>query len=131
LLQYAFQTKLTSFQLLKENPNILSDFNSWMGNTMGARSYWVEWFPVQENLLREAAKDSALLVDVGAGKGHDLLAFHATYPDSGRLVLQGLPLVINTIENLDPAIEIMAYDFHTPQPVIGKRTLQIVLLVTL
>ncbi|KAI1505681.1 sterigmatocystin 8-O-methyltransferase [Biscogniauxia marginata] len=97
-MQYAFQTKLTTFQLISSRPQVLKDFNNFMGNTMGAREYWVDWFPVKERLLDEVviANDSSLLVDVGGGKGHDLLAFRSKYPHlEGRLVLQDLaPLVI-------------------------------------
>ncbi|RYO90039.1 hypothetical protein DL762_002884 [Monosporascus cannonballus] len=92
-----------------------------MGNTMGARTYWVDWFPVQERLLDGATADSALLVDVGGGRGHDLLAFHEKYPRQGRLVLQDLAPVIESTGDLDPAIERVSYDFFTEQPLKGPR----------
>ncbi|KAI0011122.1 O-methyltransferase-domain-containing protein [Xylariaceae sp. FL0662B] len=122
LMQYAFETKLTTFQLFSSMPDVLKDFNTFMGNTMGARSYCVDWFPVQERLLDGASKEFALLVDVGAGKGHDIIAFHDKYPDRGLLVLQDLAAVTDHIENLDPAIKRMAYDFFTEQPVKGARS---------
>lgn len=50
-MQYAFQTKLTTFEYMSSVPPILKDFNTFMGNTMGARKYWIDWFPVQERLL--------------------------------------------------------------------------------
>ncbi|GAB1312628.1 hypothetical protein MFIFM68171_02838 [Madurella fahalii] len=120
-MQYAFQTKLRTFQLFSSMPQVFKDFNMFMGNTMGARSYWVDWFPAQDRLLDGATKDSALLVDVGAGKGHDLIAFHSKYPNRGRLVLQDLASVTDSILELDPAIELMVYDFFTEQPVKGAR----------
>lgn len=86
---------------------------------MGARKYWVDWFPAQENLLEGARDSTALIVDVGGGKGHDLQAFHQKYPQRGRLILQDLPQVIDNIKNLDPAIERFTYDFFTDQPVQG------------
>ena len=119
LVQYAFQTKLTTFEFLSSMPSMLKDFNMFMGNTMGARNYWVDWFPVHERLLEGAKQDSALLVDVGGGKGHDLLAFHEKYPGQGRLVLQDTPSVTNSIQGLDSAVELMTYDFFTEQPVHG------------
>ncbi len=100
-------------------PHIKDDFDTFMGNTMGARNYWVDWFPVQEDLIEGATEDSALIVDVGGGKGHDLQAFHERYPQRGRLVLQDLPVVIRNIEHLDPAIERSDYDFFTEQPIKG------------
>ncbi|RYO87813.1 hypothetical protein DL764_008807 [Monosporascus ibericus] len=121
LMQYAFQTKLTTFEFFSSLPEVLRDFNMFMGNTMGARSYWVDWFPVRERLLEGASADSALLVDVGGGRGHDLLAFHEKYPGQGRLVLQDLAPVTESIGDLDPAIERVSYDFFTEQPLKGAR----------
>ncbi|ROV95171.1 hypothetical protein VMCG_08553 [Cytospora schulzeri] len=121
LMQYAFQTKLTTFDLFCTMPSVFRDFNTFMGNTMGARSYWVDWFPVSERLLEGATQDAALLVDVGAGKGHDLIAFHDKYPHQGRLVLQEMASVVESLSHIDPAIERMSYDFFTEQPVKGAR----------
>ncbi|KAF1738162.1 Demethylsterigmatocystin 6-O-methyltransferase [Beauveria bassiana] len=124
LMQYAFQTKLTTFELFSSIPHVLKDFNLFMGNTMGARNYWVDWYPVEQQLLDGATnKDEApLLVDVGAGKGHDLLAFYAKYPGRGKLVLQDLGSVTESVKGtIDPAIEVMTYDFFTEQPIKGAR----------
>ncbi|KAI1126591.1 putative O-methyltransferase [Nemania abortiva] len=121
LMQYAFRTKLTTFELFQTMPEIFRDFNMFMGNTMGARHYWVDWFPVQDRLLDGATDESALLVDVGGGKGHDILAFHAKYPHQGRLLLQDLRSVTRDTKGLNPAIEVMEYDFFTEQPVEGAR----------
>ncbi|KAI0514347.1 putative O-methyltransferase [Xylaria bambusicola] len=121
LMQYAFRTKLTTFEFFKSMPEIFNDFNMFMGNTMGARHYWVDWFPVQDILLDGATNGSPLLVDVGGGKGHDVVSFHTRYPHQGRLVLQDLESVIESIEGLDSAIEVMEYNFFTEQPVEGAR----------
>ncbi|KAH9905815.1 putative O-methyltransferase [Xylariomycetidae sp. FL2044] len=123
LMQYAFQTKLTTFELFSSMPQVFKDFNTFMGNTMGARSYWVDWFPVRERLLAGFAPRTPLLVDVGAGKGHDLEAFHRKFPNQeGRLVLQDLASVTDNInESLPRSIESMTYDFFTEQPLKGAR----------
>lgn len=118
-MQYAFRTKMTTFELFSSIPRIFKDFNTFMGSTMGARRYWVDWYPIQERLLDGADDNSALVVDVGGGKGHDVLAFHAKYPGRGRLVLQDLAPVMENLTDLDPGIEPMAYDFFTEQPVKG------------
>ncbi|KAI1121727.1 putative O-methyltransferase [Nemania abortiva] len=120
LIQYTFQTKLSTFQFLCSKPEIMRDFNIFMGHTMGARDYWVEWYPVREQLLDGSVQELPLLVDVGGGKGHDLLAFNKKYPTGGRLVLQDLAAVIESIGDIDP-IEPMKYDFFTEQPVHGAR----------
>jgi hypothetical protein len=69
-----------------------------MGNTMGAREYWHDWYDVQDRLLFgfELSTSPTLLVDIGGGKGHDLVAFDATFGKGeksydGQLVLQDLP----------------------------------------
>lgn len=123
LMQYAFQTKLSTFDFFSSLPTVFRDFNTFMGNTMGARGYWVDWFPVEERLLNEDYDhNTALLVDVGAGRGHDLVAFHKKFPGLGRLVLQDLPNIIESMGQIDPAIELIKYDFFTEQPVIGIIT---------
>ncbi|KAF3018914.1 hypothetical protein E8E14_010495 [Neopestalotiopsis sp. 37M] len=121
LMQYAFQTKLTTFELFMSMPQVFKDFNTFMGNTMGARSYWVDWYPLRERLIDGATQDSALLVDVGAGKGHDLLALHEKFPDHGKLILQDLDGVIESLNGMDHSIELVAYDFFTEQPIKGAR----------
>ncbi|KAJ6035868.1 O-methyltransferase [Penicillium herquei] len=127
LMQYAFSTKQTTFERIAADPALARDFNTFMGNTMGARKYWVDWYPVQERILDgfETAVENnskTLLVDVGAGKGHDLLAFLERFPKAGgRLVLQDLSVVIDDLKDLNPAIEKVPYDFFTEQPLIGAR----------
>ncbi|EER39493.1 sterigmatocystin 8-O-methyltransferase [Histoplasma capsulatum H143] len=121
LMQYAFNTKQTTFERIVSSPSLLKDFNMFMGNTMGARKYWVDWYPVQSQILDGAATDKPLIVDVGAGKGHDLLSYKNRFPNTGRLVLQDLPEVVETLEGLDEAVEKVTYDFFTEQPITGAR----------
>ncbi|KAI1333028.1 sterigmatocystin 8-O-methyltransferase [Xylariaceae sp. FL0255] len=122
LMQYAFNSKLPTFELFASMPNILQDFNLFMGNTMGAREYWTDWYPVQEKLIDGSNDETALLVDVGGGKGHDILAFHNKYAGKGRLVLEDLGAVTNHIgDGLGSAIEVKSYNFFTEQPVKGAR----------
>ncbi|KAI0389268.1 S-adenosyl-L-methionine-dependent methyltransferase [Xylariaceae sp. FL0594] len=130
LMQYAFGTKLGTFDLFRSKPDMFRDFNTFMGKTMGARVYWVDWYPVPSRLLSPPYTPSSttpLIVDVGGGKGHDIHAFYAKHPGQGRLILQDLPSVTASLTNnnntLDSssAIEIMPYDFFTPQPVTGAR----------
>ncbi|KKZ65436.1 hypothetical protein EMCG_08735 [[Emmonsia] crescens] len=121
LMQYSFNTKQTTFERIVSSPSLLKDFNTFMGNTMGARKYWVDWYPVQSQILDGATLDKALIVDVGAGKGHDLLAYKNQFPNTGRLVLQDLPEVIEGLEDLDRAIDKVVYDFFTEQPITGAR----------
>jgi hypothetical protein len=131
-VQYANQTNLNFFEYLQSIPPLLADFNLFMGNTMGAREYWHDWYDVQGCLLADfdPSKSSTLLVDVGGGKGHDLQAFNTAFgnpswQDQRKLVLQDLPHVINTIPDgeLPSTVVRMAYDFFTEQPVKGQLNL--------
>lgn len=112
---------MTTFEFMSSIPRILKDLNTFMGNTMGARKSWIDWFPAQERLLDGAKEAMPLLVDVGGGKGHDVLDFHSKYPQEGRrLVLQDLASVTDDLVDLGPAVERMTYDFFTDQPVKGN-----------
>ena len=111
------------FEYLSTLPEVQTSFNTFMGNTMGSRNYWVDWYPVGENLLNGAKSDTALVVDSGGGKGHDLIAFQEKFPQkqSGSLILQDLRHVLDAAEDLNPAIDKMEYDFFTEQPVQGDQ----------
>jgi hypothetical protein len=128
-VQYANQTKYNIFDFLQSIPSLFQDFNLFMGNTMGAREYWHEWYDVHGRLLTgfDSSKSSTLLVDIGGGKGHDLLAFDSTFGSppkhyEGKLVLQDLPQVLDGIaENALGANNVkIPHDFFTEQPVRGE-----------
>ena len=80
-----------------------------------------DFFPVAEK-FQHTNPQRPLLVGIGGGLGHDISAPRARYPDlPGCLILQDLPRVIDQIKELGPGIEVMGYDFFTPQPVKGAR----------
>ena len=128
-LQYAHQTKSGVFEFLMEHPSLFADFNLFMGNTMGSREYWSDWYKVEERLLNDfdPRMGSALLVDIGGGKGHDLQAFRDKFESEvvkrqGKLVLQELKAVIDGIQvgDLGTDIQVMEHDFFKPQPIKGN-----------
>ena len=103
--QLIFATKLPFFEYLCQDPGTLKDFNSFMTRNRGSRKHWIDWIPVESQILSAipSAENDTLLVDVGGGKGHDLERLLSKYPQTtGRLVLQGLPDTINSIEQLSP-----------------------------
>ena len=102
-------------------PSTQRDFNLFMGNAMGTRKHWQDWYPVRERLLTDLEDGAPLLVDVGGGKGHDLEAFQSKFPNSGRLALEDLPHVVDSNPDLDREIERVAYDFFREQPLKGAR----------
>ena len=106
-------------------PDVMTDFNSFMESDRGSRPDWVDWFPVQQQLLDgfKADEEAVLLVDVAGGRGHDIALFKNKFPQApGRLVLQDLPRVIDDVENLHEGIERCSHDFFTPQPIKGQST---------
>lgn len=61
------------------------------------------------------------MVDVAGGRGHDLAAFLARYPDVlGRLVLEDLPHVLEESTVDVGRIEKQAFDLFKPQPIHGE-----------
>ncbi|OTB15976.1 hypothetical protein K445DRAFT_59919 [Daldinia sp. EC12] len=124
LVQYAFQTKLKTFDRFSSIPQLLHDFNLAMGSTMGSKKFWFDHWPVEEQLVTGAGitEDSVLLIDIGGGKGHDIISFREKFPHlPGRLILQDTAPVIDNIQSMIPEVDMMAYDFFTEQPVKGAR----------
>ena len=87
------------------------------------RARWMDpgCVPVAEVLGSNLSQNAVLLVDVGGGSGHDIELFQKRHPGlPGRLVLQDLPTVIEAYKGTRSAgIEVMGYDFFTPQPIKG------------
>jgi len=85
------------------------------------RQKWYDFFRVEEKLCVKSASDP-LLVDVGGGVGHNLIAFKQRFPGlPGKLVLQDIPVVIDSINELPGGIESMKHDFFAAQPVRGAK----------
>ncbi|MCJ1266694.1 hypothetical protein MMC22_006579 [Lobaria immixta] len=123
--QSAMGTKLHCFEWLMENPEHQKAFSNLMKATRLDRGdNWFEFFPTEERFSHHSVLDASkpLLIDIGGGLGHDLMAFKANYPNIvGRLILQDLPMVIDNIKEIGPGLETMKYDFFTPQPIKGAR----------
>ena len=119
--QYAYNTQLSTWDWLSENPLALDHFNTFMEGIRADAAHWADWFPVQKQLLDGAATDDRpLLVDIGGGRGHDLMAFKQKFPAApGQFVLEDLPWVIDDIQSLDAGIKRVKHDFFTPQPIKG------------
>jgi hypothetical protein len=118
------------FRWLVDTPDMLNSFNSFMSGQRQYRTNWYDTFPVDEILYPKeesesgdgASEESTLFIDIAGGGGHDIEAFHKSYPDApGKLVLQDLPETIDQIEQLSPTITRMKYDFFTEQPIKGAR----------
>lgn len=131
--QWTYNTDLSYFGYLHQNPEKLKHFETFLSANGGTRKYWIEWFPVESEILSaiqgvgsvENEANAPLVVDVGGNKGHDLERFLARFPQAkGRLVLQDLQSTIDNIQDLSPGIQAMPHDFFTPQPVKGEKRKQ-------
>ncbi|KAJ5523606.1 hypothetical protein N7513_013150 [Penicillium frequentans] len=120
--QLAYNTKSHYFEWLSQNPTKQKDFNSVMTQSQKYRGAdWFEIYPVQEKL--QVSADQVLLVDIGGGVGHDIMAFKKRFPDlPGKLVLQDLHQVIETIkEPLPEGITAISHNMFEAQPISGAR----------
>lgn len=83
-------------------------------------AHWADWFPVQKQILDDSSTDGPLVVDIGGGRGHDIIGFKERFPSTaGRLVLEDLPTVIENIQTPDKDVQIIKHDFFSPQPIKG------------
>ncbi|CZS78221.1 unnamed protein product [Fusarium graminearum] len=121
--QYAHNSSLPFFDWLVANPPYVNWFGSFMSVYRAGNPDWWEFYPVEERLAAgfDKSKSDVLVVDVGGGRGHDLLSFSNGIKSPGRLILQDLPEVIADVTETT-AFESQAYDFFTPQPVHGARS---------
>ena len=121
---FVYAHGMTFWEFFDRNPDQRRYFDDYMAVRRKGLATWHETFPMA-TVLGPGAKrdeDAVLLVDVGGNWGHEIVSFHAAYPDlPGRLVLQDLPAMIEkvAVENPPKGVELMQYDFLTPQPVKG------------
>ncbi|KAI9711327.1 MAG: hypothetical protein M1820_002314 [Bogoriella megaspora] len=123
---FTYTWKTSLWEYLEQHPEHKKWFADYMAIRYQGVDPWFVTFPMSETLAKNAKRDaeSVLLVDVGGSSGHELIKFHQSHPDApGRLVVQDLPTVIekHQTEETPRYLEMMAYDFFTPQPIKGAR----------
>ena len=122
VIQFARGTDLPVYDYWATVPGAKENFSAFMTEVRAARPSWLDWFPVQDEIVAGAVGegDAPFIVDIGGGRGHDLKAFRERFPNlSNRLILQDLHNVLKDNNDLD-GVQQMEYDFFTPQPVCGK-----------
>ncbi|CAG7953768.1 unnamed protein product [Penicillium nalgiovense] len=124
--QMGYETDMGFFGHVQQEPLTAKQFNNHMSVYAQGRVRWMDpgFYPVQEQLIDGVTigSDDVLLVDVGGSFGHDLSDFRRKWPGlPGRLVLQDLPEVVDSVKDLHPSIEVTSHDFFTEQPVKGAR----------
>lgn len=102
---------------------------SFIGLMTAIQNYKMPWTEVYDTTELVAGADlnygAPLFVDIGGAHGLDTELLLARHPDlpSDILVVQDTPEVIAmTPKELDPRVRKMAYDFFTPQPLVGARS---------
>jgi hypothetical protein len=120
--QYARDTKLHCFDWLATKPKLQQAFNATMSIARMVRGVdWFEFYPVSTKLVVNSPSEP-VLVDIGGGLGHGLIALKKHHPDiMGRLILQDIPVALDDIKDLPPGIDSMAHDFFASQPIEGAK----------
>ncbi|KAL6703085.1 hypothetical protein ACN47E_010222 [Coniothyrium glycines] len=112
------------FQNNTTEPDMGRRFASMMDSWSKGRPRWFDqdYYPVSERLIQGAEHDSAFLVDIGGGSGHDVEGLREAFKGSipGSLILQDRAEIVQ-FAKLGPGAEAMAHDFMTEQPVKGAR----------
>ncbi|EXK92013.1 hypothetical protein FOQG_05989 [Fusarium oxysporum f. sp. raphani 54005] len=120
--QYAHNSSLPFFDWLAANPPFVNLFGSFMSVYRAGNTDWWTFYPVEERLSSgfDTNISDIFLVDVGGGRGHDLLSFSNSIKPPGRLILQDLPEVIADVTDKS-VFETQKHDFFTPQQVQHAR----------
>ncbi|PLB48528.1 putative O-methyltransferase [Aspergillus steynii IBT 23096] len=122
-LQKAFNTELSAFEWLAQNPEHMQ--NAQLAMVSNQASNWARNFKLLDDAVHEfmecsqPSSDRPFLVDVGGGYGHQTGHLKDKHPClSGHLVLQDMPQVVAQVSGLE-GVKVMAQDFFTPQAVQG------------
>ncbi|KAI9666508.1 MAG: hypothetical protein M1821_004444 [Bathelium mastoideum] len=123
VFQYAFGD--TFYDYLKSHSEWKRTFDTFM-SLRKEETKWLDIYPFEKELSIDQLDQnprSVLLVDVAGGSGHDALAFRERAPTlPGRCILEDLPETVQQVDQAErPGVELLPYDFFTPQPIKGAR----------
>lgn len=121
--QFAVGTKLHQFDWIAQHPKLQHAFNVTM--TMRTKNFddskWFDVFPVAQ-LMDQKTPAEVFMVDIGGGVGHNMIELKEHYPDiPGKLVVQDIAPVIESVTGMPDGIEAEVQDFFKPQPVRFAR----------
>ncbi|CAL8576554.1 hypothetical protein XPA_002429 [Xanthoria parietina] len=112
-------TDLDFFPWAKQNPTQLAHFQKLM--SVPRDGDWFDVVPFSSDPAA-CAPTQAYFVDIGGNIGHQCRRLKAKYPSlPGRIICQDLPETISSAPPMVEGVEMMAYDFFTPQPVAGAK----------
>ncbi|OOQ90245.1 O-methyltransferase [Penicillium brasilianum] len=123
LFKYAHGTDVI-FGLLEKNAEQKQAFDDYMAaRRVEGMPQWFDIYPAAKIVQGAQTESGAtFMVDVGGGPGQEIARFKEKHPElPGRFILQDLPLTLERIERLPDGVEVMEYDFFTPQPIKGSR----------
>ena len=122
---FVYAYNLSFWDFFDKYPQHRKDLDEYMAVRRKGLNQWHEMFPMASVLGPDAKRDSqaVLFVDVGGGKGHEARNLREAHPElPGRLILQDLPSMIGRVKEDPPeGVELIPYDFFTPQPIKGQR----------
>ena len=117
--QIGHNTDLLPFIWVLNHPDRFAAFNLWMSAGREGKQIFLDVYPFEKDLCHDLTPETPLFVDVGGGIGQQCVALKQRFPNApGRVILQEMP---QTLEQAIKAegVELMAYDFWTPQPIKG------------
>ncbi|KAL1966251.1 hypothetical protein VTN77DRAFT_4604 [Rasamsonia byssochlamydoides] len=111
------------WEYMAQFPERLKNFNYAMVAQNNATFWTVSLFPFYEELSKyETTEETPLVVDVGGGKGHVSRQIRQLCKDlKGRVILQDRPEALSDVIDGLENVELMEYDFFTPQPIKGAH----------
>lgn len=114
------------WKVLEEQPDLRRDFDLFMRERRESEQHlWYQNYPPSASLSigdLKADPEAVLMVDVGGALGSQLVNFKTQFPHlPGRYVLQDLQL--SESASYPEGVEVMEYDFFTPQPIKGNLSL--------
>jgi len=122
--QYVNKTDEDFFNWVKKRPESWKKFNSGMQATnLLNPTESVSAFAFDTE-LSDVGENDVAIIDIGGGRGDALMSFKETYSQvKGQFILQDLPGVLAGVSEAisKKGIQLMEYDFFTPQPVKGAR----------
>ena len=117
--QKAHSTDLIPFLWLQDKPTQLKNFGLWAGASREGQKIFLDVFPFERELASNTRPETPLFVDVGGGIGPQCVALKQRLLNvPGRVILQDQPPVLAHAIPFE-AVEPMAHDFMTEQPIKG------------
>ncbi len=118
------QTDQQAFEWVKERPNMMGHFMSWMVSQRDGLPMFLDVLDFEKEFAVQGA-NNPVFVDIGGALGHQCIALRQKHPGLvGRVILQDREEVIQQVRTRPipgfEGIETQPYDFFTPQPVKGE-----------